>query len=392
MGHSDVTKAKHYRSLDGLRGVAALVVVIYHSMIATPRFGEIRLEPGVHELSMMELLISSTPFRIFWSGTEAVIVFFVLSGLVLSIPFARGDTYPTVYFYPRRLLRLYLPAIASLVLAYILALAVPRVFISGASAWVNEHAELPNGAQQVLVGSSLMVGWGGLNLSLWSLRWEVLFSMLLALFLWMARFAKNTLWLKVTATAIVAVAWPLSGALFPNAVFIVVFVFGALMAFHLEWMEKVASKMSLASWLSLIFVAAALISYSGTIAAWNPSNLGLLLNLWVGLACVGAVFIVFAAIHWRPFVGWLESSLVQWLGKVSFSLYLIQDPVIVTLAILSGGKANVWLVAPAGILLCLGIAYLFYRLVERPSHLLSRGFLRGVEQRRAANNNSVASP
>ena len=376
-------KPRHYRSLDGLRGVAALVVVIYHSMIATPRFGEIRLEPGVHELSLLEHLIASTPLRLFWSGTEAVIVFFVLSGLVLSLPFVRADKYPGPYFYPRRLLRLYLPAIASLIFAFLIALVVPRVFINGASAWVNEHAELPNGAPQVLVGSSLMSGWGGLNLSLWSLRWEVLFSMLLAAFLWVARIARNTLWFKIAVAITIAVAWPLSGVLFPNAVYIVVFIFGVLMAFQLDLMERIAARVSRSGWVVLAIVAAALLSYSGIVAAWNPPALGLLLNLWVGLASVGAVLLVFAAIHWRPVVSGLEAPAVQWLGKVSFSLYLIQDPVIVTLAIVTGGQLSPWLVAPSGILLCLAVSYLFYRIVERPSHLVSRGFLRSFEQRRA---------
>lgn len=379
----DATKPRHYRSLDGLRGVAALIVVIYHSMIATPRFGEIRLEPGAHELSFLEQLIASTPLRLFWSGTEAVIVFFVLSGLVLSLPFARSDRYPGPYFYPRRLLRLYLPAIASLIFAFVMALAVPRVFVAGASTWVNEHAELPNSAHQVVVGSSLMAGWGGLNLSLWSLRWEVLFSMLLAAFLWIARVAGGALWFKIATTILIAAAWPLSGVLFPNAVFIVVFTFGVLMAFQLDLMERIAERISMSGWITLIIVAATLLSYSGIVAAWNPSGLGLLLNLWVALASIGAILVVFASLHWRPLVGWLETPAVQWLGKVSFSLYLIQDPVIVTLAIATGGRASPWIVAPAGILLCLGVSYLFYRAVERPSHLISRGFLRGFEQRRA---------
>ena len=45
---------KHYLSLDGLRGIAALVVVIYHSMIATPRFATIRLQPGEQVLTPLD--------------------------------------------------------------------------------------------------------------------------------------------------------------------------------------------------------------------------------------------------------------------------------------------------------------------------------------------------
>lgn len=378
------TSRRHYNSLDGLRGVAALVVVIYHSMIATPRFAEIRLQPGEQVLSPLEHLISSTPLRLLWSGSEAVVVFFVLSGFVLSLPFVRNGDYPGPYFYPRRALRLYLPAIASLVFAFLMALIIPRAVIPGASQWVNEHAELANGPQQVVLGSSLMHGWGGLNLSLWSLRWEVLFSMLLVAFLWFGRVAVRALWVKVSLTIAVAALWPLLNLVYPNGVFIVVFILGVLMAYNIEVMERLAARISTTGWVLLFLAAATLLTYSGIVVGFGGSSLQPLLTLWVGFACLGAVLIVFAAMYWRPLVGLMETAAVQWLGEVSFSLYLIQDPVIVSLAEVTGGLSSPWLVVPIGIMLCLAVAYLFYRVVEHPSHLLSRSFLRGQELRRAA--------
>lgn len=258
---------KHYLSLDGLRGIAALVVVIYHSMIATPRFATIRLQPGEQVLTPLEQLIANTPLRLFWSGTEAVIVFFVLSGFVLSLPFVRTGSYPAPYFYPRRMLRLYLPAIASLFFAFLMAVLVPRVVIPGASSWVNEHAELPNGPQQVVLGSSLMHGWGGLNLSLWSLRWEVLFSVLLAAFLWFGRIGHKTLWIKIALTIALAALWPLANIFYPNGIFIVVFILGVLMAYNIDLMQQLASRVSKLGWVLLFVAAAILLTYSGIVVA-----------------------------------------------------------------------------------------------------------------------------
>jgi peptidoglycan/LPS O-acetylase OafA/YrhL len=78
------------RSLDGLRGVAAIVVVAYHSLLISPSLAEIVVnnqpaEPG----SFWDLLLHS-PLRILIAGNEAVIVFFVLSGLVLTLQVRRG--------------------------------------------------------------------------------------------------------------------------------------------------------------------------------------------------------------------------------------------------------------------------------------------------------------
>lgn len=371
---------KHYRSLDGLRGIAALVVVIYHSMIATPRFGQIRLRPGEQDVSYFEFAISYTPLRLFWSGTEAVVVFFVLSGFVLSLPFARSGGYPGRYFYPRRMLRLYLPAIASLVFAFTTALLVPRGAIADASPWVIEHAERPNGLLQVLLGSSLIHGWGGLNLSLWSLRWEVIFSLMLAVFLWFARIVPKLLWVKIALVVAICAFWPLANIFYPDGVFIAVFALGVLMAFNIPKLDRIANRLPTRTWGLVFLLAATLLTYSGiVIGARTTTHMPELMSVWISFASMGAVLLVFAALKWQPLVRVLGSPSIQWLGKVSFSLYLIQDPVVVTIAELTGGTAPRLAVIPVSIAACLVVAYGFYRVVERPSHLLSRSFLRKRE-------------
>lgn len=59
--------------------------------------------------------LAFTPVHLVWAGTEAVLVFFVLSGFVLAGPLpqrARRDRWAT--WYASRLVRLYLPVWASL--------------------------------------------------------------------------------------------------------------------------------------------------------------------------------------------------------------------------------------------------------------------------------------
>ncbi|WP_443147193.1 acyltransferase family protein [Paenibacillus sp. KACC 21273] len=73
--------------LDGLRGLAALIVVISHFVVAFyPSLYNGSID-SVHTQKSLELWISKSPFNLFYNGNFAVCVFFVLSGYVLSYKF-----------------------------------------------------------------------------------------------------------------------------------------------------------------------------------------------------------------------------------------------------------------------------------------------------------------
>ena len=83
------------RALDGLRGVAALVVLAGHLLVSTvtPLANGI-LSVGTTDVSAPAWALLYTPLHVFWAGTEAVTVFFVLSGYVLSLPVGVGAAVP----------------------------------------------------------------------------------------------------------------------------------------------------------------------------------------------------------------------------------------------------------------------------------------------------------
>lgn len=67
--------SRRISELDSIRGLAALSVVLCQILNIFPPLPKI---------------LSYTPIRIFW---EAVVLFFVLSGFVLSIPFIRTTNF-----------------------------------------------------------------------------------------------------------------------------------------------------------------------------------------------------------------------------------------------------------------------------------------------------------
>lgn len=367
-------------SLDGVRGLAALVVLFHHSLLvlpllALPYFGE-DTEPG------LAWLIDS-PVHVGWLGSEAVLVFFVLSGLVVSAPFLR--TPPTITwraYYPSRLVRLYLPVIASVALALVFYVAIPRAADAADSLWVQDH-DRPVTLVTVAMTCFLLIATSMFNSPLWSLRWEMWFSLLLPLYVVIARARR----LRVAAAVALVAVLVATGL---NEDFVAVFYlasFGVGVALTVVLDRLRALRITdVTGWLLLAVVAVALTWQ------WTAKGLGWegLASAWRPMAVLGAVLAIVLALAWPRAGSALNARPVQWLGLVSFSLYLTHEPVIVSLAHVIPTDV-MWLVPILAPALCLPLAWAFHRLVEAPSHRLARSLRRRVEGRHRTARNATAS-
>jgi len=72
-----------------------------------------------------------------------------------------------------------------------------------------------------------------------------------------------------------------------------------------------------------------------------------------------------------PFERFFSRLVPQLLGKVSFSVYLLHVPVLVTFAYLFGPSTWIWPVVLT-LILIVPVAYLFMRFVEAPATKLGR--------------------
>lgn len=106
--------------------------------------------------------------------------------------------------------------------------------------------------------------------------------------------------------------------------------------------------------------------------SFGPSFL-MATRVLVALAVVGCMGIVFVAIGWPEANRILNSSWIQWMGRVSFGLYLIHVPLLVTLAYAFGWENRGWALF-IGIPASLVSAHFFTRWVEQPTHRLARRF------------------
>ena len=141
-------------ALDGVRGLAALVVVVFHVMMLTPALASVAR--GDAAPAGWLAILNVPPLKLLWSGDEAVIVFFVLSGYVLTLPYLRRQLRVRAY-YPSRFIRLFVPTWASIILALAWFYLVPRATIPRASWWLNSH-DRPISLRSLRGDASLVIG------------------------------------------------------------------------------------------------------------------------------------------------------------------------------------------------------------------------------------------
>jgi peptidoglycan/LPS O-acetylase OafA/YrhL len=351
-----------YRSLDGLRGLAALVVVVHHCLLVSPVLAASYRGSAPSGWSVATVL-TRTPVHVLWDGTGAVLVFFVLSGFVLTLAFT-GSAKPGerrwANYYARRIPRLYVPVWAALALAIGIVAIVPRVATANQSWWVNAHASSVT-ASSVAKDGSLMWNASLLDSPLWSLRWELAFSLLLPLYVFAAVRWRRLSAPKVVAALVLIGVGSWSGH--ASLLYLPVFLLGSIVAAERERLARFTSRRGVVFWWAVAVVAVALLSVE-TMVTGVPE--------WLTrpLRSAAAALIVVTFLGCRRVARAAGDRRVQWLGLISFSLYLVHEPLAVSIAQLLPGDA------PAVLLLTIPLSLLlasaFYRLVERPALRLSR--------------------
>lgn len=87
---------------------------------------------------------------------------------------------------------------------------------------------------------------------------------------------------------------------------------------------------------------------------------------------LGACVTIWLALNVPALADGLDSRPVQWLGSRSFSLYLVHEPIVVTLTFAFGGRPAPWELLLTALPASLLAAELFWRGVERPSVIGAR--------------------
>ena len=379
---------KRIHSLDGLRGVAAVMVLFSHVMGSNPTLGS---GPSLFVTWTSAWWLTDTPIHLFWAGSEAVLIFFVLSGVVLSLPFFESGNSHHGWsgYYPRRIIRLYFPVWGALVFAAILLPIFRHLTLQGGSVWLSHTVQSMRMVNiYSFANDALLLGEPGKVIGiLWTLKAEVGFSLLLPIFIVSAKITR-----RLPATIAIAA---LSAAMIVGVVvgsfwilYLPVFGLGVVLAVRNEQLKSFCSRLNGLQWTVFGVLAIALLLNRWLLAnipGVNDSTATT--NAYeIVLGAPGAAMIVVLAWHCKPVTNCLNSKFAQWLGSRSYSLYLIHFPILLASAVVLGGWTLSTILVTISLSFC--AAELFHRFIEVPSIALSHRVGRRMDDRIKARNRS----
>ena len=321
-----------------------MVVVLYHLyLVAEP----VLRRQGGSGVGSPLWWVSQTPLKLMTAGSEAVLVFFVLSGLVVALPALKPGSFSWSGFLSGRLARLYLPAWASITIGTLLIWLIPRhASAVGRGTWMDSSQATSTSWSTLLTQASLTGASYDLNNVLWSLRWELLFSVLLPLFVAVAIFTARYWMVALGAAIALSTIGVLVGI--DGLRYLPVFFIGTLMAVRLdairEWTRRRRLRARSTLWGMVLTGGALLLLICQWILRPVVPTGSVADMLLAQLSVLGAAGLVLAAIGVPPVRAALEARATQWLGRVSFSLYLIHMPLLATLTFMLGDD-RWWLVA-----------------------------------------------
>jgi len=374
-GIAALARAGRDEHLDGLRGLAALAVVVEHASVLFP-VGEWHIGSGSGGDLVSSLI--DFPFR---AGNFSVYVFFVLSGLVISRA-AQGKSWPVSLV--ARYVRLTIPMLEASVIAWFLVRAFPTSLVEISSFrrnyWTTSLYQ--NGIQpfwlaivEPVVGAYTYENRPELNPVLWSMRIELWGSLGVFTFY---RFVPKDLSLPglliVASAILISGVWPY-------------LAFAAGMALY-EWRIRSALRLGRGRGVMIAFIGVAVGSLASSAAlryyshvlgqvGWFDADLKLLASV------IGATFVVLGVFASKTGRNLMTSKLPQLLGRLSYGLYLTSMPLLYTaFAALyldfgrppSAGLGMLW-----GVLYltaAVAVAYLITVFVDEPVAVLLRMALR----------------
>ena len=348
------------KSLDAVRGLAALMVVFHHCyLIALGATGE------------PDSWLAWTPLNMIVLGRPSVILFFILSGYVLTLPFLAEAQSGYGGYLIKRVCRIYLPFAVAIGLSALLFAAIAPQPIPALGPWFNLASWSEPLSLDLLARHLAMTGLPGdvtLDNVMWSLVYELRISLVFPLLVLLVRRYREKALIATLliygildyACAHFGIHIPFYGldyglSLLVTTYFVAFFVLGIALAM---WAEPI--RRQIARW------------HKGTIAIfWLAAITGLAQHSDVANG-IGAALVIALVVQGGWAADLLNRPSLQWLGRVSCSLYLTHLLVLLAMVHLLDGIVPLWITLVAVPILSLGVAALMYRFVEAPSIALGR--------------------
>lgn len=329
------TPTSRFMELDGLRGLAAVVVVLFHACLmfypglfyGADGYGDtwsqnMRFEDNLYGSPLMGLV----------TGSFSVAIFFVLSGFVLSIGyFSKKDVRVIQRLAVKRYIRLMIPAAVSVLLAYMvmkLGFDYGRGQVANIthSAWLSglwlQAPQLEDAIQQGLY-QIFTTGGSTYNPVLWTMQYEFIGSFIVFAFLLLFAGSKYRWLMYLIISVLFLSSWYWG--------FIVGMILADMYVNRRALLEKIPR---------LALVAGGILGLG--LGAFPPTNLEgtlyklLLIPGWSQgqsfpfYLTIAAILVILSVLFLSRLRSFFATRFMSYLGKYSFALYLIHMPLLFT--------------------------------------------------------------
>ena len=312
-----------------------------------------------------------------WSGHQAVVLFFVLSGFPLSrmSESMQGRSY--FIYCAARIVRLYPAYLISIFLAGIIYWVLQKLGYQWQAGWMNTVK--PTLSRELVFDHALMIGYfdiGTINPPIWSLVHEMRLSLIFPLlFSAVRRWSWRTLMLSIVFSGFMGfLTWQQKPShisqttlsLLLTMHYATFFLIGSILSQQSKNIEMFFSKSSKYGRCVWWDVSISVYTYPFD----NPWTIGERIygDLLIGIGSIGLVGLIITAKY-----NWLM-ALGRPLVKISYSLYLNHYIVLNTVIILFFARLPNLLIWTITFLTSILLAMVMYKIVEAPSLKLSRKF------------------
>lgn len=345
--------AERLGPLDGLRGVAILLVVFYHAC---------------YQLNVLQDLPGNLfPLSFLFAGNTGVTLFFLLSGFLVTRPFFqglhRGELPPLRQYVLQRALRILPP--------YYAVGLFGLLYTQQYDQWVS-----------VLLFSATGYDLGYFSVVWWSLATEVQFYLLVPLlFIALCNVQRRTAVLLLSGVGLALYLLLISKWFYERVSFefqyrlilsvigqMPAFLVGMLLVWLFEHKHRRVSK----------FIAPLILLALVLLLAWillPAAIMGPPVYIWHTPWYVLPEALLWGAIVWimlvreQPVFSLLDNRVTRFFGQISFSLYLVHMPIIELLQSCAEPYGP-WVSMTLAVLLSTALAQVMYWLIEKPSLLL----------------------
>jgi peptidoglycan/LPS O-acetylase OafA/YrhL len=322
--------------LDGTRGIAMMIVVFHHYGLAFfPTINYLNPDQIHFGNSGIELLIAKTPINLLFNGGFAVSIFFVLSGFVLSYKFHRSANHKLLREYAaKRYFRLLIPVGVSIILCYIIhesGLFTHKELgdITKSKDWLNCLFTDMKTVAVMIKNVFVDVFFNNdnrYNPVLWTMTIEFLGSLLLFSFLTLAGNNKKSVLLHIIVAVLI---------LLTDKKFYAAFILGSLIS------RLFANGFSLPKGCKGITIKLFLLA-AGIYFSSYPQGSFVQQSMWKPLSwnwtnsydlfhVLGSFCLLFVICFEKNFMRFFSIKPFLYLGKISFSFYLIHLAVMCSL-------------------------------------------------------------